>query len=59
MALTMDTSWTSYTASASTAAMGSAAVRVLGMEDMRARRIKPWRETVVEGGPGVGQERGP
>jgi short-subunit dehydrogenase len=30
-----------------------AAIRSLGVEDMRARRIEQWRETMVEGGPGV------
>ena len=30
-----------------------AAIRILGVEDIRARRIKQWRETMVEGGPGV------
>ena len=28
-------------------------------EDMRAKRIKQWRETVVDGQPGADQECGP
>ena len=36
-----------------------AVIRVLGVEDMRAKRIKRWRETMVEGGPDVDQRRGP
>jgi short-subunit dehydrogenase len=30
-----------------------AAIRLLGVEDMRAKRAKQWRETMVEGGPGT------
>jgi short-subunit dehydrogenase len=36
-----------------------AAIRMLGVEYMRARRIKRWRETMVEGDPDLGQRRGP
>ena len=35
-----------------------AVIRVLGVEDMRAKRIKQWRETMVEGGPDVDQRCG-
>jgi len=34
-------------------------IRVLRVEDMRAKRIKQWRETMVEGEPGVDRRRGP
>lgn len=34
-----------------------AAIRVLGVEDMRAKRIKQWRETMVDGGPGSSERQ--
>jgi short-subunit dehydrogenase len=36
-----------------------AAIRMLGVEDMRAKRIKQWRVTMVEGESGVDHRRGP
>ncbi len=36
-----------------------AMIRVLGVEDMRAKRIKQWRETMVEGDPHRDQRGGP
>jgi len=33
--------------------MGDAAIRTIGVEDMRAKRAKQWRETMVEGKPDV------
>jgi len=36
-----------------------AAIRVLGVEDMRAKRITRWRETMVEGNPDRDPARGP
>lgn len=38
--------------------MGDAAIRTIGVEDMRARRITQWRETMVEGQPGSPPRRG-
>ncbi len=35
-----------------------AAIRILGVEDMRAKRINQWRETMVEGDPDKGLRRG-
>ena len=34
-------------------------IRAMGEEDMRAKRIKQWRETMVEGDPDAGQRGGP
>jgi NAD(P)-dependent dehydrogenase (short-subunit alcohol dehydrogenase family) len=36
-----------------------AAIRLLRVEDMRAKRIKQWRETMVEARPGAERPRGP
>jgi NAD(P)-dependent dehydrogenase (short-subunit alcohol dehydrogenase family) len=36
-----------------------AAIRMLGVEDMRAKRIQQWRETMVEGNPDRDPGRGP
>ena len=33
--------------------MGDAAIRTIGVEDMRAKRITQWRETMVDGKPDV------
>lgn len=33
--------------------MGDAAIRTIGVEDMRAKRLAQWRETMVEGKPDV------
>ncbi len=38
---------------------GDAVIRVIGVEDMRAKRIKQWRETMVAGEPDADQGRGP
>ena len=35
------------------------AIRMLGVENMRTKRINQWRETMVEGGPGLDPKRGP
>jgi short-subunit dehydrogenase len=35
-----------------------AAIRLLSVEDLRAKRSKQWRETMVEGGPGNSHQRG-
>ena len=34
-------------------------IRAVGAEDMRAKRITQWRETMVEGTPVVGRRRAP
>jgi short-subunit dehydrogenase len=36
-----------------------AAIRLLGVEDMRAKRIQQWRETMIEGSPDGDPRRGP
>ena len=33
--------------------MSDAAIRTVGVEDMRAKRLAQWRETMVDGKPDV------
>ena len=38
---------------------GDVIIRAMGEEDMRAKRITQWRETMIEGDPGAGKLGGP